>query len=338
MEALHQLEINLILFFQSLGAWLATPLEAITSLGYQEFYMLIMPALFWCLDAALGFRIGIMLLLSNTFSSTVKFLFQQPRPYWIDPQVTAFSAETSFGLPSGHALNAMAIWGLMAASMRRKWFQWIMAVVILLIGVSRIYLGVHFISDVLTGWLIGGILLWAFLRLEKPVAAWLRKRTFNQMALLALGSSVFLIFMFLIPGIFLADWQVPEVWMQTALAAYPGNEIDPLSIAGAFTIAGTWFGMTLGYAWLYHRQGGFNAAGTLIQRVLRYLVGLVGVLIFWFGLGLILPEDPNFISYGLRFTRYTLVGLWVSAFAPLVFQRIGLAKGPEAEIPSFSAQ
>jgi membrane-associated phospholipid phosphatase len=336
MESLHQFEITIILFLQSLGVWLATPLKAITALGYEEFYMLVMPALFWCLDATLGFRVAIMLLLSNAFGEALKLALHQPRPYWIDTRVTAFTAETSFGIPSGHSLNAVAIWGLVAASIRRRWIQAVMVLVIVLIGVSRIFLGVHFISDVLTGWLTGGLLLWGFLSVEKSAAAWLRKQPFNQMALLALGSSFLMIILVMIPSILLGDWQVPEVWKQNALAASPGNVIDPLAIEGVFTTAGTWFGMTLGIAWLFHSQGGYNPAGSLVQRVLRYVVGLVGVILFWYGLGLILPKDPNFLGYSLRFARYTLVGLWVSALAPLVFQRIGLAKEPEEKIPSFS--
>jgi hypothetical protein len=188
---------------------------------------------------------------------------------------------------------------------------------------------------VLAGWLIGGVVLWGFLKVEKRLGAWLRGRTLNQMALLSLGSALVMIILVLIPRALLNGFVVPEIWKQNALAAYPGNVITPVSFEGVFTIAGTWFGMTLGLAWMYHRQGGFRADGTLRQRALRYLVGIAGVLIFWYGLGMVLPREANALSYSLRFTRYALVGLWVAALAPLLFQRMGLSAQPEP-LPSLS--
>jgi len=76
---------------------------------------------------------------------------------------------------------------------------------------------------------------------------------------------------------------------------------------------------------LYHRQGGFRVDGTPKQRILRYLVGLAGIFVFYFVLGQIFPRDASLASYLLRFLRYTLVGLWISWLSPLTFQKMGLA-------------
>ena len=51
---------------------------------------------------------------------------------------------------------------------------------------------------------------------------------------------------------------------------------------------------------------------------------MVGVLIFWYGLGAIFPREATLLSYSLRYFRYVLVGLWISALAPLTFQRLRL--------------
>jgi membrane-associated phospholipid phosphatase len=324
MENLYQLEIIWILIVQAMGDWLASPLKLFSMFGNEEFYLLIMPILYWSVDPIFGFRMAIMLLLSNGVNAIFKLAFHAPRPYWFDGQVRALISETSFGAPSGHSQNAASIWGLMAVILRKTWVRVVIVLVIGLIGFSRIYLGVHFISDVLMGWLIGGLLLLVYLKIERPIAAWLRYRTLPQMYLLALGSSIVIAAAILLTAASLGGWTVPVEWQERALAAFPGEEIHPLSVDGAFTVSGTWLGLMLGVAWLYHR-GGYSASGSIDQRAFRSLVGLIGVALLWYGLGQIFPRGDDLLSYGLRYFRYALIGLWVSAAAPMLFKQIGLS-------------
>ena len=58
----------------------------------------------------------------------------------------------------------------------------------------------------------------------------------------------------------------------------------------------------------------------------RYILGLVGLLILWYGLGLVFPREATFIAYLLRYLRYTLVGAWITAGAPYLFLRLHLAE------------
>ncbi len=138
-----------------------------------------------------------MLLISNGLNTPLKFLFHSPRPYWIDPNIVALSSETSFGMPSGHAQMAASIWGTLAASLKRRWLTIVLIFMILMIGISRIYLGVHFTSDVLVGWAIGVLLLVVFLSLEKRVAAWFtRKNTEERIVYSIAISFVFILLPF----------------------------------------------------------------------------------------------------------------------------------------------
>jgi uncharacterized membrane protein YGL010W len=78
-----------------------------------------------------------------------------------------------------------------------------------------------------------------------------------------------------------------------------------------------------------NRLGGFNAGGAVWKRILRFVLGLVGVLVFYLGLdllfGLIAPDAQTLLPFVLRYVRYTLVGAWVSFGAPWLFIRLKLA-------------
>src|SRR3989337_578653 len=113
MNSIYDLGIQVIIYLQSLGEGLVTFMKLVTFFGNEEFYILIMPALFWCVDAGLGLRLGIILMLSNGLNFSLKLAFHGPRPPWYSPDVRAFVSETSFGAPSGHAMNAVAVWGFL---------------------------------------------------------------------------------------------------------------------------------------------------------------------------------------------------------------------------------
>jgi hypothetical protein len=66
-------------------------------------------------------------------------------------------------------------------------------------------------------------------------------------------------------------------------------------------------------------------SGPVWKRVVRYVVGLLGVLVIWFGLGLVFPRGEAFVSSTFRFVRYSLLGAWVSAGAPLFFTKLKLS-------------
>jgi len=325
MEAIHTLEIAVTLFFQSLGQWLIVPMRAASFLGQEEFYLLLMPALYWSVDTSLGIRMGMMLLLTQFSSTFFKLLGQSPRPYWFDPRVQAFSTETSFGLPSGHSLSSAGIFGLLAAKLRQRRVTVLMLIVIFLVGISRIYLGVHFLTDVLAGWAIGGLLVLLFSRFDAPVSGWVERRTLGQQFMLAAASSLAIILLSLLTFALTPAFLLPQTWVVNSLRAAPEVTIDPLNLDGIFTIAGTWFGLLAGASWLRKRYGEFEAAGKPLHRLARYAAGAVGVFILWYGLGAVLPRNEDIISYVLRYARYTLIGVWISALAPLLFVRLGIS-------------
>ena len=94
---------------------------------------------------------------------TLKYAFVRPRPEFAN----AYYHETGFSFPSGHAMLAVVFYGLLAYLLvctipRWKWqaiFVLGAATLALLIGFSRLYLGVHYLTDVLGGWAAGSLWL-----------------------------------------------------------------------------------------------------------------------------------------------------------------------------------
>jgi hypothetical protein len=184
------------------------------------------------------------------------------------------------------------VWGTIAAGFRRTWL-WVVAILLMvLIGFSRIYLGVHFPTDVLGGWAIGAVFLAVYLALEPRVIVWLRQAGLAVQLVLAVA--------------------VPLV----VLLVHPTTDIaSPAAVL---------MGMGVGIA-LTWRVAPFSAAGPLWQRAVRFLVGSIVLLALYFGLKLAFPGQGEPLYFVLRVARYGLVGLWAGLGAPWLFRRLRLA-------------
>ncbi len=314
--------VNWIIAVQALGAWLEAPMEFFSFLGTEDFFFLILPLLYWSVDASLGMRVAFILLASASVNGYFKLLFAGPRPYWVSDKVVAFAAESSFGVPSGHAQNAVSVWGLLASHVRGARAWGVALALAFLIGFSRWYLGVHFPHDVIMGWALGAATLWAFIRFEGSVTAWFRSQTFGGQAATAFIISLLMIGLGMISALPLDGYALPQAQQTNALRV--GELPDPVSVEGFVTLGGVFFGILLGAAWTMSR-GGYQVQGPLAKRALRYVVGLIGVVILMFGLDMIFPEGQTLIPFIFRYARYALVGLWIFAGAPWLFFRIKLA-------------
>ncbi|MFQ5923481.1 MAG: phosphatase PAP2 family protein, partial [Anaerolineales bacterium] len=265
--------------------------RGVTFLGNAEFYLLLAPIVIWCVNYKLGARLGILLLLSSYINQALKDTLMQPRPCEPRPEVCIDQAE-GYGLPSGHSQTAIVFWGAIAhwVGTVRAWAG--ATLLMLLIGLSRIYLGVHFPTDVLAGWAIGIVILGAYLVFGKRIETWLGGLSLPIQILLALS----------LPPLLLAI-QPNDVMVQ---------------VIGAF--AGIAVGVALGVRYL-----DFDAGGLLWKRAARFLLGVAVVAAIFFGLRVIFPGEGESLYAVFRFVRYGLVGLWISLGAPWFFLRLGLA-------------
>jgi membrane-associated phospholipid phosphatase len=325
MNAILNRGVDFIAGLQNSAPWLEAPSRFFSFLGTEKFYLFLLPFLYWCVDVRLGLRVGVILSVSDCLNAFLKLLFHQPRPYWVSNKVRVIKAEVSYGLPSGHAQHAVTVWGTVAA-WGKGWLRWLMATLIFLIGLSRIALAVHFPTDVLAGWFIGGVILWAFLKWEAPVIAWFNLLTLFQKIGVAFAASVLLI-LISFAGLAFVPSVDPSHWKADFARAF-SLALDQAAIrlratTGAVGVGGTFFGLVAG-AILIFQRGGFDARGTWPKRALRFIVGMIGVIILWLGLTTVFPRDASLISQVLRYVRYALIGFWVSYAAPRILIKLGL--------------
>ncbi len=298
MDGILEWGHDVIRWVQQFSPALDLPFKAITTLGAEQAFLLILPLVFWCVDKRRGARLGVLLMLSAYLNYALKTLFDQPRPS--PDRVKVLAEETSPGLPSGHSQNSVAVYGFLAAQTRQR-RAWIVAALVAFgVGLSRIYLGIHFPSDVLGGWLVGvGVLvlyLWVEPEVEQRLRAW--------------------------------PWGYK---MALAVAAPLGLFLVHADEKGAQSM-GVLLGMTAGLL-IELRWVGFSAGGPLWQKVLRFLVGSVILIVVWLGSKAVFPplrsgfhpSEPETAALTLRLIRYTLLGLWASLGAPWLFLRAGLA-------------
>jgi len=292
MQQIWQWGLDLIRTIQLIhGPTLDAIFKAITFMGEEEFFLLLLPLIFWCVDFAVGVRLALAFLLSTYVNTGLKDLVAHPRPFDLDPSVRLADA-SGYGLPSGHSQSAVVVWGTIAAGFRKAWLWVVAALLVLLIGFSRIYLGVHFPTDVFSGWAIGALFLVAYLALEPHVAVWLKRAGLAVQLALAIA--------------------VPLV----LLLIYPTQDTaSPMAVM---------MGMGVGIA-LTMRWTPFSASGPLWQRAVRFLVGLLGLLVLYLGLKLLFPGEGEPLYFILRVVRYALVGLWAGLGAPWLFRRLRLA-------------
>ena len=312
------------------GPVLTAVVKLITEFGTETFYMPVILIIFWWIDEKRGLKLGILIILSAWINSFMKEIFKQPRPYNLEPSL-GLAYESSYGAPSGHAQMSLCFWFSMAAwraevfaagvmttkagekPIIRRILIWTSAVVfVLIIGFTRLYLGVHFPTDLFAGWILGGIILALWYipgpRLEKLITS-MGMRTQNIcIAFLALVMNGLL----------------------------PGDR----------TLSALFLGFCLGYT-IMRRYFPFYAQGKINGKkpgpkiiILRCLTGLLGAAIIYIALRLVFPGAGSLFKHPLwgefspfyeigRFIRYGLLGLWASAGAPYIFRRMGLSAAGE---------
>ena len=310
-----------IIYLQSHGTpWFTFLMILITTLGSSAFLGAITVIITFGIDFKRGFLLFQLLMWTGLVTEVLKLLVAFPRPDFVDNKVLnleygvkntspfkgngpegifelpdkqilkAFRLQeaftiSSFGFPSGHVSLTTALWGGSAAIFDSRIIRIFTPFMIVIIAFSRVYLGRHFIEDVLGGAMVGLIFLFIFTRfLKSPLKDdFFKKESFEFT--LRRQNSLFYFFMFVIPILLTA-----------------------FSLVSA-TVAGVYFGTNVAYLLIVRKEIP-DDAGSTAQRAARVFIALLLlgisslILDFWF-------KTAGTINY----LQYTLIG-FLKTFIP----------------------
>lgn len=260
----------------------------ITELGDETVFLVLAAALYWLVDKRYAYRLMMFFLYSAVLNASLKLTFNRPRPHTLPSVESVGDPSIGTSFPSGHAMNSTTTaWVLHE---RNKPFQsWITALLVglvLLVLLSRLYLGQHYLTDVIVGTLTASLFYGVVIFLTPYL------KSFSSRLI---GFSL--------PFLFLSLWFIHDEVLTISASAI------------IFINIGVYF---------EQRFIRFNMKASQLGLMLRFTVGIVGALIFKEGLKFVLPYsdqlDPTSMDLWLDFIRYGIICIWMAVGAPSLFK------------------
>lgn len=139
--------------------------ETVTVLGEDLFIIIVIAAFYWCFNKNLGYKLAFVYLTGGAVNTIIKEIVRYPRPIGYEG-IKSRRVKTAGGysFPSGHTQKATSLFSALMIEFKKKWLYLTGVSVILLVGFSRMYLGVHWPTDVIGGLIIG--LLWTIIAIK----------------------------------------------------------------------------------------------------------------------------------------------------------------------------
>lgn len=161
------IEISIINLFQSFQpSWLTSFMSFISSISSTVSYFFIVPIIavfFYFKHYKKEAFFSVFITLGNILNPIIKNIVNRARP--TNDLVKVLEEKTTSSFPSGHAMGAIIFYGFLIYLVwklpfkHKKIITFILTIFILFVGISRIYLGTHWPTDVLAGYIIGIIWL-----------------------------------------------------------------------------------------------------------------------------------------------------------------------------------
>lgn len=261
-----------------LGFW-----KAVAFLGDAAFFTLALPLVHATMPWPRALRLTAVFGVASFSSEWIKAVTVRPRPdpsaFGLDQGLEHFGEFESHAFPSGHAMSSSASWGWFGFRQPRRWLRVAVVILVLLISISRLALLRHDLLDVGAGLLLGVLVLFAMLGVDR----WLT------------------------PHLARLPWAAQStLWLLTGgvLAALAG-------IHSGHVIAGVVSGLGAGACW----AGGRERTRRPEVRVsaLRFVLGLLGAVVVR-GVGVAFLAEASFLQFGL----YFVAGFWVSGILPVL--------------------
>ena len=264
----------------------------ITELGGTFIYLVIFFIIFWGINKQMGKILLFVYVSSNFVNYYAKAVIANDRPPESDWLLIGAS---HLSTPSGHAMSSTVFWGMNSMKIKRLTMWIISIIIIFLVGLSRIYLGVHWLGDVLTGWLFGITILLLVWILEEPITSFVSKYNIIHFYL---GLAIFGLIVMILTEMF---------YESSYNFGAPGGQM---------------IGLGLGFA-LEHKYVNFEIEfnpGEKWKKIIRILVGIIIVGPLFLGLTFILDSDVVWLK-ALQYILTLLIGITVW---PFIFKKIGL--------------
>ena len=127
----------------------------VTHLGEETAFLAIAIIFFWCVDKYQGYYLMGVGLFGNMANQFLKICCRIPRPWVRDPNFHALEEAipeaSGYSFPSGHSQTAVGTFGCIAVTQKHKVIRWVCIAFMILVPLSRMYVGVHTPADVLVG-------------------------------------------------------------------------------------------------------------------------------------------------------------------------------------------
>ena len=311
-------ELEIIHWLQSLSnTFLDYLFIFITFFGEEEVVIGLLGGIYWSVDKKIGERLGITVFISLGLNSILKIIFMRVRPYLVDSTITNLRPSTSpgYSMPSGHTQSASTVFFGIYQFFRKKWLLITAIVITVLVGISRMYLGVHYLTDVIVGGLLGFIITYYMYR-------WLNKKEDL--------SRIYEIILIL-SGVFLFAFYIIN------LLKYSGTTFQSKDFFESTSSISEMIGVLVGFiigVKIEHKYINFENHKNLLKNILRFVLGVAVVMIVRLGLKelfllIVNPDDlienQALLSISaslLDFLRYVIMVVVGIGIYPLLIKKL----------------
>ncbi|MFA6776525.1 MAG: phosphatase PAP2 family protein [Sphaerochaetaceae bacterium] len=293
------LQAEILLFFQRIGTPFWDGLAVFFTLfGEETISICVLLAILWCIDKEKGYIIIGTMFFGLTGNTIMKAIVRMPRPFSVIPGLSGkrLSTATGYSFPSGHTTTAATLYSSMAIAVRKRWVSVLCAVLIVLVGVSRMYLGVHWPMDVAGGLILGILTSLLFYKM------------FETMDEKGKGSYCMII-----------GWTTLVTAIILASLLY-SHRIDETAFSDMMKTFALFSGVYLGFS-IDAKHIHFTVEGSIALRILRFAVGF-GFILLIMGVKHLFKAESAY--YPVAFSRYFLSGIWGTAIYPLLGKKLRL--------------